>query len=267
MDDRGRDPGPETAPIGDTLEHTLREVRALIESTVVQHRARRSRGERFAEVGLEDAAFLAAAEQVIDQAGRSLDAVFPEASARMATAHAALTALLEDRDPGVRVRMLRGRPGPGPAPAPPSGLAPAPIPGPGADGAARVPAPDLPQVRIAAVPLPTAVIADGRTALVCTDTARGRQTSVVRDRVVVAALHGMFGSLWGDAVPAARPLDFGNRARTEMVRRVLARLRDGVTDEAAARDLPPLCDRNPGAAGGGLPLPGGRTRHRARDPR
>ncbi|MEU5274441.1 DNA-binding response regulator [Streptomyces hygroscopicus] len=267
MKDRGGDPGPEAALAGDTLEGTLREVRDLIESTMVQHRARRTRATRFTEVGVEDAAFLAAAEEVIGQAGQSVDAVFPECSARMAPVHAALGALLEDLGDPVRVRVLRGRsaaglgggsaagPGGGPAAGPGPGLAagaapgsavgpspgpvPRPIPGPApsADapgaGAPAEPA----QVRIAAVPLPTAVIADGRTALVCTEDAAGRQTSVVEDQVVVATLDGMFGSIWGGAVPAARPLDFGNRARTEMVRRVLARLRDGVTDEAAARDL------------------------------
>ncbi|MFC9224558.1 DNA-binding response regulator [Streptomyces hygroscopicus] len=283
MKDRGGDPGPEAALAGDTLEGTLREVRDLIESTMVQHRARRTRATRFTEVGVEDAAFLAAAEEVIGQAGQSVDAVFPECSARMAPVHAALGALLEDLGDPVRVRVLRGRsaagpgggsaagpgggpaagsgPGlaagaaPGSAPGPGSGLAagaapgaavgpspgpvPRPIPGPAPSaGAPGAGAPAEPaQVRIAAVPLPTAVIADGRTALVCTEDAAGRQTSVVEDQVVVATLDGMFGSIWGGAVPAARPLDFGNRARTEMVRRVLARLRDGVTDEAAARDL------------------------------
>ncbi|MCG0286467.1 DNA-binding response regulator [Streptomyces sp. PSAA01] len=273
MKDRGRDPGPEAALAGDLLEGTLREVRDLIESTVIQHRARRSRDARFTEVGVEDAAFLAAAEEVIGQAGRSVDAVFPECSARMAPVQAALGALVEDLGDPVGVRVLRGRSaagagtagsgaaasgtgpgaaasgtGPGAAAsASGSGAAagaspgpvPRPIPGPaqpaeapGADAAAR-----LVQVRIAAVPLPTAVIADGRTALVCTEVEEGRQTSVIEDPVVVATLYGMFGSIWGGAVPAARPLDFGNRARTEMVRRVLARLRDGVTDEAAARDL------------------------------
>ncbi|WP_069863814.1 helix-turn-helix transcriptional regulator [Streptomyces malaysiensis] len=271
MMDRGRDPGPEAALAVDTLEGTLREVRDLIESTVVQHRARRARDARFTEVGVEDAAFLAAAEEVIGQAGRSVDAVFPECSARMAPAHAALGALLEDLGEPVGVRVLRGRsapgsaagagsgagvgagsgPGPGagagPGPGAGSGATagaspgpvPRPIPGPassvspaGASGAAY-PA----QVRIAAVALPTAVIADGRAALVCTEAEEGRQTSVIEDPVVVATLYGMFRSIWGGAVPAARPLDFGNRARTEMVRRVLARLRDGVTDEAAARDL------------------------------
>lgn len=263
MMDRGRDPGPEAALAVDTLEGTLREVRDLIESTVVQHRARRARDARFTEVGVEDAAFLAAAEEVIGQAGRSVDAVFPECSARMAPAHAALGALLEDLGEPVGVRVLRGRSapgsaagagsgagawagagsGPGAGPGATAGASPGPVPRPipgpassvspaGASGAAH-PA----QVRIAAVALPTAVIADGRTALVCTEAEEGRQTSVIEDPVVVATLYGMFRSIWGGAVPAARPLDFGNRARTEMVRRVLARLRDGVTDEAAARDL------------------------------
>ncbi|BBJ43504.1 hypothetical protein SSPO_062220 [Streptomyces antimycoticus] len=251
MKDRGRDPGPEAALAGDMLEGTLREVRDLIESTVIQHRARRSRDARFTEVGVEDAAFLAAAEEVIGQAGRSVDAVFPECSARMAPVQAALGALVEDLGDPVGVRVLRGRSaagsgtagsgpavsgtGPGAATGASPGPVPRPIPGPappGVDAAARAV-----QVRIAAVALPTAVIADGRTALVCTEAEEGRQTSVVEDPVVVATLYGMFGSIWGGAVPAARPLDFGNRARTEMVRRVLARLRDGVTDEAAARDL------------------------------
>ncbi|MER8159399.1 DNA-binding response regulator [Streptomyces sp. NPDC094472] len=255
MKDRGRDPGPEAALAGDLLEGTLREVRDLIESTVIQHRARRSRDARFTEVGVEDAAFLAAAEEVIGQAGRSVDAVFPECSARMAPVQAALGALVEDLGDPVGVRVLRSRSapgsgsagsgpavsgtGPGTAAGASPGPVPRPIPGPappaeapGADAAARPV-----QVRIAAVALPTAVIADGRTALVCTEAEEGRQTSVIEDPVVVATLYGMFGSIWGGAVPAARPLDFGNRARTEMVRRVLARLRDGVTDEAAARDL------------------------------
>ncbi|WP_413799493.1 DNA-binding response regulator [Streptomyces iranensis] len=282
MMERGRDPGPEAALAGDTLEGTLREVRDLIESTVIQHRARRTRDARFTEVGVEDAAFLAAAEEVIGQAGRSVDAVFPECSSRMAPVQAALGALLTDLGEPVGVRVLRGRSAPGPGstasgpgstgpgpgstgPGPgstgpasgstgpagpasgpgaaagtaPSGPVPRPIPGPAppAEASGAAPAARPAQVRIASVPLPTAVIADGRTALVCTEAEEGRQTSVIEDPVVVATLYGMFRSIWGGAVPAARPLDFGNRARTEMVRRVLARLRDGVTDEAAARDL------------------------------
>ncbi|OMI33880.1 DNA-binding response regulator, partial [Streptomyces sparsogenes] len=212
---------------GDALDRTLREVRTLLESTVHEHRARRSRDALFTEVGVADAAFLAAAEQVVGRAVRSVDAAFPEPTPRLAADHAALHALVSGvgdtggADP-VEVRVLRTRP-----------LAEAgPALGPGGGLGARPP-----EIRIAAVPLPTAVIADGRTALVCTDTAEGRQASLVRDPAVVATLHGLFGNIWRTAAPAARPLDFGNRARTEMVRRVLRRLGDGVTDEAAAREL------------------------------
>jgi DNA-binding CsgD family transcriptional regulator len=257
-----KDPGDP----GDILDRTLREVRALIEATVVEHRARRTRTGQFAQVGMADGAFLAAAEQVITKARGRVDAVFPEAPGRMAAAHAALTALLLNLDDdAVRVRVLRGRAGPGggpasgpgggalsgpaPVPAPIPGPAPAATPGagsepdpgsgpgPGPEAAADAPAARPAQVRIAPVALPTAVIADGRTALVCTESAGGRHISVIEDQVVVGSLHGMFRSIWAGATPAPRPLDFGNRARTEMVRRVLARLRDGVTDEAAARDL------------------------------
>lgn len=240
---------------GDVLDRTLREVRALIEATVVEHRARRTRKGQFTQVGMADGAFLAAAEQVITNARGRVDAVFPEAPGRMAAAHAALTALLLNLDDdAVGVRVLRGRTpaggaggggpaGPGPVPAPIPG--PAPVPEVEGEGGAQgetadeqaAPAARPAQVRIAPVPLPTAVIADGRTALVCTESANGRHTSVIEDQVVVGSLYGMFRSIWAGATPAPRPLDFGNRARTEMVRRVLARLRDGVTDEAAARDL------------------------------
>ncbi|MEU9795561.1 DNA-binding response regulator [Streptomyces sparsogenes] len=248
-----------TPPAGaaeDALDRTLREVRTLLESTVHEHRARQSRDALFTEVGVADAAFLAAAEEVVGRAVHSVDAAFPEPTPRLAADHAALHALVSgvgDTGTGsdtatvtgtatatgsgtatgtatgsgtdarpVEVRVLRTRPlaEPGPALGPGGGLGARP-----------------PEIRIAAVPLPTAVIADGRTALVCTDTAEGRRASLVRDPAVVATLLGMFGHIWRTAAPAARPLDFGNRARTEMVRRVLRRLGDGVTDEAAAREL------------------------------
>ncbi|MGW3563136.1 DNA-binding response regulator [Streptomyces sp. NPDC000941] len=221
--DRIADRITEPAPaVEDALDRTLQEVRTLLQSTVHEHRARQARSELFTEVGAADAAFLAAAEQVVGQAVHSVDAAFPEPTARPAVDHAALHTLVSGLGDAIDVRVLRTRPpaDPGPALGPGGGLGARP-----------------PQIRIAAVALPTAVIADGRTALVCADSADGRQASVVQDPAVVAALHAMFGNLWRSAAPAARPLDFGNRARTEMVRRVLRRLGDGVTDEAAAREL------------------------------
>jgi DNA-binding CsgD family transcriptional regulator len=200
-----------TEPTGDTLDRTLREVRDLLESTVFEHRARRARDTQVAEVGAEDAAFRAAAEQVVRRADVLVDAVLPAAAPRLAGPHAALTGLLADLDDAYHVRVLRAPTAPDPGP--------------------RC------QVRIAAVPLPTLLVADGRTALVGADSAGGRQSSIVQDAMVVQALHGMFLSLWDDAAPTAEPPYFGSPARAEMARRVLARLRDGVTDEAAAREL------------------------------
>ncbi|WKX70547.1 DNA-binding response regulator [Streptomyces sp. XD-27] len=201
--------GPASA--ADTVDRTLREVRALIESTVAEHRARRNRASPVTEVGVEEAAVRAAAEQVAEQARRTVEVVLPAATGRTAPVHTAVAQVVAGLAPGIAVRAL----------------------------CAQVP-PDWGgrgELRQARVPLPTLLIADGRCALACTDSAAGRQTSVVTDPTVVRALLSLFTSVWGGAVPVTGPFDFGSRARADMVRRVLERLRDGVTDEAAARDL------------------------------
>ncbi|MFH8370257.1 DNA-binding response regulator [Streptomyces sp. NPDC018031] len=203
-------PGPAGAA-GDPLDQTLRAVRALLESTVAEHRARRTSNRLVTEVGLEDAAIRAAAEQVADQARHTLDVVLPGSSTRMASVHGVLSELPDRVGPPVTVRAVCDRPPPG--------------------WEARG------DVRTAKVPLPALVIADAATVLVCAESAGGRQTSVVEDQAVVRSLHSMFGNIWGGATPVAGPFDFDNRARADMVRRVLERLRDGVTDEAAAREL------------------------------
>lgn len=200
-----------TAPAGDPLDRTLRAVRALIESTVAEHRARRRRDRLVTEIGVDDAAVQAAAEELADQARHTLDLVLPCAGGRVSSVHTVLAGLLDRARPPVGVRALCSQP--------PSGW----------EGRG--------EVRVAKVPLPALVIADAGTALVCAESAAGRQTSVIEDPAVVRTLGSLFGSVWGGAAPVAGPFDFGNRARADMVRRVLERLRDGVTDEAAAREL------------------------------
>ncbi|WP_260867975.1 DNA-binding response regulator [Streptomyces sp. SAJ15] len=184
-----------------------------------EHRDRQARHALVAGVAMADAAVLAAAEQVVEGARRGVYVVLPAAGARLAAVHAGLAELAARVEEPRELRLLCARP--------PAGWA-------RRYGAGRV--------RIAAVPLPTLVVADGRTALVCavsTDGGRdgGRAASVVEDPSVVGALHAMLRSVWGGATPAAGPLDGADPARAEMVRRVLERLRDGVTDEAAAREL------------------------------
>ncbi|WP_431044234.1 DNA-binding response regulator [Streptomyces sp. P1-3] len=212
MKERTLPGGGGPAPAADTIDRTLREVRALIESTVAEHRARRSRASLVTGVGVEEAAIRAAAEQVAEQARRTVEVVLPAATGRVAAVHTLLAQVVAGLDPAIAVRVLCTQTPP--------------------DWGGRG------EVRHARVPLPTLVIADRRCALVCTDSAAsGRRTAVVADPAVVRALFSLFTSVWGGAVPATGPFDFGSRARADMVRRVLERLRDGVTDEAAAREL------------------------------
>ncbi|MEK8171080.1 hypothetical protein NKH77_20605 [Streptomyces sp. M19] len=162
---------------GDALDRTVQEVRALLESTVVEHRARRARNAPVAEVEGEDEAIMAAAEQLAEQARRTVDVALPATTALMAVTHAGLATLAGSLDPAVAVRVVR------------AGRAP--------DPGQRC------QVRIAEIPLPTLLIADGRTALVCAESAPGRLTSVIQDSAVVGALHGLFGGVWAGARPGA----------------------------------------------------------------
>ncbi|KUJ66233.1 hypothetical protein ACZ90_39310 [Streptomyces albus subsp. albus] len=195
----------------DTIDRTLRQVRALIESTVTEHRARRFRERQVTDVGVADAAIRAAAAQVAEGARHTVEMVLPAQGAGPTPLHGALAELAAGIGEPVAVRLLCGRP-------PERWTARA-------------------EVRTSRMVLPTLVMADRSSALVCAESAAGRQTSVVRDPAVVRTLHSMFSSVWGGATPLDGPFDFGNRARADMVRRVLERLRDGVTDEAAARDL------------------------------
>ncbi|MBH5335085.1 helix-turn-helix transcriptional regulator [Streptomyces pactum] len=196
---------------GDPLDQTLRAVRELIESTVAEHRARRSRNRLVTEVGVDDAGLREAAERLAVRARYNLELVLPCAGGRTSPVHTALAGLLDLAAPAVAVRALCAQPPPG--------------------WETRG------EVRTAKVALPALVIADSATALICAESPAGRQTSLVRDPAVARTLHSLFGSVWGGATPVAGPFDFGNRARADMVRRVLERLRDGVTDEAAAREL------------------------------
>ncbi|MFC0602068.1 DNA-binding response regulator [Streptomyces palmae] len=211
----------ERAPLGsagpdvpdDTIERTLRQVRTLIESTVAEHRARQDRDRQVAEVGvaMADAEIRAAAAQVARSARQTVDVVLPDQGTGTAPLHNALAELAAGIGEPVSVRLLCGRP-----PECWTGRA---------------------EVRTSQVPLPTLVMADRGSALVCAESAAGRQTSMVRDPEVVRTLHSLFVSVWGGATRLGGPFEFDNRARADMVRRVLERLRDGVTDEAAARDL------------------------------
>ncbi|MEU4213026.1 LuxR family transcriptional regulator [Streptomyces sp. NPDC026206] len=92
-------------------------------------------------------------------------------------------------------------------------------------------------VRIARIPLLSAVIVDGCEALVCADSAVGRRASLIRAADVTQSLLTLFDGVWRNSVDVAVPIEFGDRTRTETARRILEQLYAGATDEVSAREL------------------------------
>jgi DNA-binding NarL/FixJ family response regulator len=108
---------------------------------------------------------------------------------------------------------------------------------------------------VARIPLLTALIVDGRAALVCAESPEGRRATTVRDPNVVETLRILFDGIWrqaavvhdrveqvecvlqADRVEQVDRVDFGSPVRQEMARQILEWLRSGVSDEAAARHL------------------------------
>ncbi|MDT3400662.1 hypothetical protein RKE29_29355, partial [Streptomyces sp. B1866] len=224
--DRRREPagGPRREPAGgrieDDIARELLAVRALVESTVVKHRDRLTRNSWVAAVETDDEDILAAARDLLGEASGEVDIVLASDTAHTRALYSVLHDWLLAGGAAVRTRVLcaqhtldrdfvRRHTG---------------------DGAAL-------EVRAARVPPLAAVIVDGRAALVCADSAVGRRASTIRDAGVIETLQTLFGGIWRSALAVTERIDFGDRARTAMVRTILEWLRQGVTDEVAAREL------------------------------
>ncbi|MFF8814021.1 helix-turn-helix transcriptional regulator [Streptomyces pactum] len=208
------------AHVEDDIAQELLAVRALIESTVVKHRDRQSRNSWVSAITAEEAEILAAAQELVYEAGESVDVVLAAEAAHARTIYSALDEWLESGGLSVKIRMLcaqntldwsfvqrhsgNGRPL---------------------------------EVRAARIPLLAALIVDGKAALVCADSAVGRRASAIRDPGVIETLQTLFDGIWRNALQVTERIDFGDRARTDMVRPILEWLRLGVTDEVAAREL------------------------------
>ncbi|MFF8829444.1 DNA-binding response regulator [Streptomyces sp. NPDC015131] len=90
-------------------------------------------------------------------------------------------------------------------------------------------------VRVAECVLNEAVVLDDSVAVVWLDSkGADRSVSVVQDPASVSALAGLFGVVWNGATAWG---DSASRARSATGQRILEALRDGRTDEAAAREL------------------------------
>ncbi|QKV97764.1 LuxR family transcriptional regulator [Streptomyces sp. NA02950] len=209
----------EKAGVGDEFEQELLEVSALLASTVVRRRDRMHQGATVAVIEGRDTAVDTAAQLVADATTR-VDVVLAAEPGYSRAVHQALTALLAaDDHEELTVRLL---------------CTPATL-----DWrfvTSHVAEPRV-ETRVARIPALAAVIADHEHALVCADSAVGRRASVIRSGGVIRPLLALFDGVWRNAVVVSDRIDFGDKARTEIAQQILERLRAGITDDVAAREL------------------------------
>jgi hypothetical protein len=94
------------------------------------------------------------------------------------------------------------------------------------------------ELRVADVDLQGTVIADGRAAFGRSGgESGGRYATFNYDPASVRALDLMFAGAWGSAMPLDEHQRLADRLRSDSVRMILERLREGHTDDVAARQI------------------------------
>ncbi|MEU6231574.1 DNA-binding response regulator [Kitasatospora sp. NPDC047058] len=197
------------------VEKTLLQARALIESTVSLYRRRPDPGHTAPHT---DVAVLGeAVEQLVFRARHSVCVALPDADVFALIARKALAGLA----PGPVVRLLCA---PEVADADLGALARSP--------GARF------EIRVSEAELRDIVIADGTAALVRAGAGSAKgQATLVNDRAAVRALELLFAGAWSGGRKLDDHLALSPRLLGDLTRRILERLRNGYTDDAAARDL------------------------------
>ncbi|RSS80827.1 response regulator transcription factor [Streptomyces sp. WAC06614] len=197
------------------VERTLLQARALIESTVSLYRKRPTSGPARPHT---DVAVLGEAVEDLVQGARHSVCVAVKSSDAF---HQIARQALEDLEPGPVVRLLCA-----------SEVA---------DGslAALTQAPGARfEVRVCEGELRDIVVVDGSSALVrAAAGAASGQATLVSDPAAVRALELLFAGAWSRGRKLDEHLALSAKLRSELTRRILERLRDGYTDDAASRDL------------------------------
>ncbi len=203
----------------DDIERALLEVQSLVRATVAKHRRRTSRKQLTTVLKPVADEIQAASEQLAHGAVRAVDAVVAE-PAYAARTYAVLRELVRERRGSVRARIL---------------CVQATLDRDLVEELARSGQPNA--VRIARIPRMEAMIADGRSALVCAEMAGERQACVLRVSPETQVIHNLFGTVWKQAVDANAWIGLGEHTRVELVQQILHYLRTGATDEVASRKL------------------------------
>ncbi|MFF8940547.1 hypothetical protein ACF08O_38790 [Streptomyces paradoxus] len=212
--------------MGDELEQTLLQMRALVEDAVSKTRQRASAAQGALTVVSDPSneRIRRTAERLISTARRSVSLALPCQVTMSEALSSLLDRLREISAAGVAVRVLGG---PGIlddrnvrrhlAPLPP--------------GAAF-------DVRISAHQHQEVLIVDGRMALMrAVFGGAGSQAVIIRVPMVLRALDTLFTGAWSSATPAQSYRRVSARGRSEIARQVLVCLTSGNTDEAAAQSL------------------------------
>ncbi|WP_329356653.1 LuxR family transcriptional regulator [Streptomyces anulatus] len=217
-DARGRPDDPEGGQ--DAIERALLEVRALIETTVEQHRDRVSWEQLITAVDGRKPEVMGEARKLVFQAAATIDVVLAAGPSCGAEAKATLAELIRLVPETVRLRLL---------------CSPAMI---DEDFVRdRRERKTSAEVRVARVPPLQAMIVDDSVALVSAESPTGRRASLIRVPDVIRTLCTLYDGVWGNAVAADGRITFGDHSRSDLARQILGSLRAGTTDEVAAREL------------------------------
>lgn len=209
------------SPDEDGIERALAQVRALIESAVDLHRSHRAQPPPLVLTS-DGPAVRRCIGEMLTRARRTVNIMVPGTYERAKHIVPMLGRVTAVAASGVAVRML----------CTPQVLAPL-----GLLTAARR-GPLGYEIRVTDVDLQGTVIADGSAAFGRSGPERGdRYASVNTDPASARALDLMFAGAWSGAMPLQEHLRLTDRLRSESVRMILERLREGQTDDVAARQI------------------------------
>ncbi|MFD7915058.1 LuxR family transcriptional regulator [Streptomyces sp. NPDC059752] len=227
FDSRGPHEEARFGSVHDAFEFELMEVRAIIDFTLTNRRDRRLRNALISEVKPEREAIAGEVRKLIDQASQHVEIILAGEIEISQAVWNVVAGPLRGHGARLDVRVLCTR----------TALEQQRFEGDGdcnydcdgETGSLKVRVSDLPRL--------TAVIVDGRKALVCAESAVGGRASVIQAESVNRTLRMLFESIWQSAAVPSQLSSFGRRDRSDTVRQVLKYLKLGHTDEVAAREL------------------------------
>jgi DNA-binding CsgD family transcriptional regulator len=205
----------------DGVERALMQVRDLIESAVSIHRDTPAQPSPMV-LSTDGPAVRRCAAEVLKRARHTINIMLPGTYERAKCAGPLLGRVTALANAGIRVRML----------CTPAVLAPLGI----LEAAHRGTLGH--EVRVTDTDLRGTVVSDGILSLgVSGPEENGRYLTINEDPATARALDLMFAGAWGGAMPLQEHLRLSERLHSDSVRIVLQRLREGHTDDVAAKQI------------------------------